>query len=146
MRKGITLYTHGLLWLIGGCAYVLLELLWRGRSHWSMLVVGGTCFECIGQISRRFRRLRLSARASLCALTVTAIEFVSGCILNVWLGMGVWDYSGMRFHLKGQVCLLYTVLWGLLSVAVCPLYAVCYRFIYRFVCRGRYAAEDTLRS
>ena len=24
----------------GGCLYVILELLWRGRSHWTMFILG----------------------------------------------------------------------------------------------------------
>ena len=31
----------------GGSAYVLVELLWRGRSHFSMFLLGGLCFWLI---------------------------------------------------------------------------------------------------
>ena len=32
------------IFLIGGLGYGLLEILWRGRTHWSMLLTGGVCF------------------------------------------------------------------------------------------------------
>ena len=51
-------------------------------------------------------------------LIVTVMEFIAGCILNLWLDLGIWDYSHMPFNLCGQICLPYTLLWILLS-AVC---------------------------
>ena len=42
------------------------------------------------------------------------VEFVSGCIINLWLGLGVWDYSGMAGNLLGQVCPAFGLLWFLI--------------------------------
>lgn len=39
-----------------------------------------------------------------------------GCIVNLWLGWDVWDYSGMVFNILGQVCLAYWMLWVALSL------------------------------
>ena len=50
-------------------------------------------------------------------LIVTVMEFIAGCILNIWLGLGIWDYSQMPFNVLGQICLPYTLLWILLSAA-----------------------------
>ena len=57
---------------VGGISYGLLELLWRGRTHWTMLLLGGVCFLCIGTIRRKGFSLPL--RSLLCALIVTALE------------------------------------------------------------------------
>lgn len=46
---------------------------------------------------------------------VTTGEFVSGCILNLWLGLGIWDYSNMPFNILGQICLPFSLLWVVLS-------------------------------
>ena len=35
----------------GGCLYVVLELAWRGYSHWTMFILGGLCFVLIGAIN-----------------------------------------------------------------------------------------------
>lgn len=48
--------------------------------------------------------------------TVTAIEFLSGYILNIVLGLGIWDYSNMPFNIIGQICLPFTVAWYILSL------------------------------
>ncbi len=38
---------------------------------------------------------------------------LAGLGLNVWLGLGIWDYSGECGNLWGQVCPLYAALWCL---------------------------------
>lgn len=124
------LWVHLCLFLIGGVGYVLIELLWRRRSHSSMFFVGGLCFELMGAIHTRLTRWAMPLRCGLCALAVSAVEFLSGCILNLWLKLGVWDYSKMRFHLLGQVSLAYSLLWGLLSALACPLYVACRRLLF----------------
>lgn len=110
------------LFCIGGGAYNLIEVLWRGHSHWSMFLVGGTCFHVIGAIGTRLRKRSRFAIGSACALAVTAVEYVSGCVLNRRLKLKVWDYSKMPANLNGQVCLLYSVLWGGLSLLALPVY------------------------
>lgn len=51
----------------------------------------------------------------ICSIIITAVEFTSGLILNVWLGLGIWDYSNMPFNILGQICLPFTLLWYVLS-------------------------------
>ncbi len=131
MTKGQTSRLHILLGIIGGLTYNAVELLWRGRTHWSMFLVGGACFELIGYIARRVRA-PLVVKCGLCTLVITAVELISGCIVNLWLQLAVWDYSRMRFNIKGQVCLLYSSFWMLLSLAAMPLYEVMYQ---RLFCR-----------
>ncbi|MBR5539867.1 MAG: hypothetical protein IKU56_00615 [Clostridia bacterium] len=116
MRKFIRLFC------IGGAAYNLIEILWRGHSHWSMFLVGGTCFHLIGKIGTRLQNHSVLLIGAACSATVTAVEYVSGCLFNLRLKLNVWDYSNMPANLKGQVCLLYSTLWGGLSLLVLPLY------------------------
>ena len=101
--------------LFGGALYYLLELLWRGRSHPSMFLLGGLCFWGLGRVGRL--RLSLPLRALLRAALVTCAEFFSGLLLNLALRWDVWDYSGLPGNLLGQVCLLYAALWVPLSGA-----------------------------
>ena len=49
------------------------------------------------------------------AAIVTAVEFVSGILLNMVLNLDVWDYSNMPFNIYGQICLPFTVIWFFLS-------------------------------
>ena len=64
------------------------------------------------------------------ACIVTAAELVTGCIVNLRMGLGVWDYSGVPLSLWGQICLPYSALWFLLCLAVFPLCDVMRRRIF----------------
>lgn len=102
---------------VGGGAYVLLELLWRGRSHWTMFLLGGFLFVVLGLLNEGLTwEMSLIEQAVIGACTVTMAELVAGLILNCWLGLGVWDYSGMPCNLWGQICLPYTLLWAPVSM------------------------------
>ena len=46
---------YGCVFAAGGLGYGGLELLWRGRTHWSMLLCGGVCAVLIYLIAGRER-------------------------------------------------------------------------------------------
>ena len=108
---------HAVLALCGGCVYFLIEMAWRGHSHWTMAVLGGVCFVLIGDINEFIPwNMPLILQGALGSGIVTVLELVSGIILNLWLGLGIWDYSNMPFNLLGQICLPFTLLWVALSI------------------------------
>ena len=97
-----------MLFCLGGGGYVCLELLWRGRSHGSMFFLGGLCFWLIGRI-RRLAKIALSFRLLLCAACVTGLELLTGLAVN--REYQVWDYRSLPVHYRGQICLIYSLLW-----------------------------------
>lgn len=113
MKLSIILLTF----FLGGTIYVLLELLWRGRSHVSMFCAGGLALLLLHGLFLRFA-LPLFAQCLLGGLVITAIEFVAGAIVNVRLKLNVWDYSKMPLNLYGQVCLPFSLLWCLLTLPI----------------------------
>lgn len=110
MRKPLT---YLLQFTLGGLAYGGLEVAYRGYTHRSMILVGGLCFVMLCMLARS--GIGLFAGALTGGLGVTAIEFCAGAVFNMWLGLGVWDYSNLPFNLFGQVCLNFTLLWCVLS-------------------------------
>ena len=82
------------LFCIGGGMYVLLELLWRGRTHVSMFLLGGGCFLMLGQL--RKVRLPMPVLTVAGAAAVTAGELVTGLLVN--RNFAVWDYRGMPLN------------------------------------------------
>ena len=99
------MYKYMTLLLIGGGLYVLVELIWRGRSHWTMFVLGGLCFIGIGLINEIIPwDMPLWQQIIIGACIVTALEFLTGCIVNLWLGWAVWDYSMLPGNVFGQIC------------------------------------------
>ncbi len=104
----------------GGAGYGIIELLWRGHTHWSMLIAGGMCFTIFSRIAERCRKRSLIYKAVLCSMSVTVVEFGFGIVFNKILKMNVWDYSKMPYNILGQICPLYTVLWGALGLIFVP--------------------------
>ena len=98
----------------------MLEILWRGYTHWSMTLVGGLCFLVLYALHAYVRAVPFLLRCLLGAIAVTALEFSAGCVVNLWLGWRVWDYSGAPMNLLGQICPFYTLLWFVLSAAAAP--------------------------
>ena len=110
---------YTLLFLIGGFAYGTVEIMFRGFSHVSMLIAGGLCFVFIGWINEdqhRNESMSLISQMLISAIVITMVEFAVGLIVNVWLGLDVWDYSNMPYNFMGQICLLYMVIWFFLSL------------------------------
>ena len=108
------------IYLFGGIGYGAIETVWRGYTHWTMIVAGGVCACLIHLIATRMRD-RLWKKWIMCAACVTTVEFVVGCIVNLRLGWNVWDYSHLPLNLFGQVSLPFTAIWTLLSVVALTL-------------------------
>lgn len=101
----------------GGSTYCSLEVIFRGRSHWSMVVLAFILFLLIGSLNNLFPwEMSLAKQGVIGACIVTVLEFITGCIVNIWLGWNVWDYSNMPLNILGQVCLPFSLLWILLSI------------------------------
>ena len=97
----------GLLFTVGGSAYMGLELLWRGWSHGSMFLAGGSCFLILGELERR--KLPIPLRAALGAGIITMVEYAAGLAFN--RNYTVWDYRDQPMNLHGQICLPFCLLW-----------------------------------
>ena len=93
--------------MLGGVGYGLLELIWRGRTHFSMVLTGGACLVAICAVNEKMKKRNIFLRAAVCAAAITAAEFAVGVVVNRWLDMSVWDYGGMPGNLMAAaVCSL----------------------------------------
>ena len=102
---------YSVIYALGSLGYCIIEILWRGYSHWSMGILGAVCFLEIFRIHRLFNSLPTVAKALMGSCAITALELVAGLILNLWLELRIWDYSNMPLHLLGQICLPFSVMW-----------------------------------
>jgi len=106
-----------ILFLFGGIFYYMTEIIVRGYSHWTMFIAGGLIFLLIGIENQRIRwEWALTSQMFLSCLTITICEFITGLIVNVWLGLDVWSYADKPYNLLGQICLLNSVLWFFYSL------------------------------
>ena len=106
--------------LLGGFGYVGLELLWRGRSHYSMFLAGGICFLLLGKLNRVRPRLSLPLRCLVGAGIITMIELAAGLIFN--RHFQVWDYRDAPLNFMGQICLPFSLLWIPVGLGAMSLY------------------------
>ena len=108
------------LFFLGGGLYGLLELLWRGRTHGSMVLLGGGCFLFLGWL-RRFR-IPIPVKMIVGTAGITMGELLTGLLVN--RSFRVWDYRSMPANFLGQICLPFSLLWLPLSLLGMWLYGL----------------------
>ena len=110
-----------IMFFVGGMGYGLIEILWRGYTHPSMLAAGGICFSFFGYLSEKLQNKSILLKAVLGSGFVTFIELSFGIVFNIILKQNVWNYSNRFLNFKGQICPLYSVFWLVLSLVFIPL-------------------------
>lgn len=116
-KLGIYLYVF----LIGATLYSTIEVAFRGYTHWTMTLTGGVIFTLIYLMNKYIKTRSLTIRCLISCSIITAIEFVVGVIVNIIFKMNVWDYSNQPLNLFGQICLVFTAAWFIISVPACYL-------------------------
>lgn len=118
-----------LLWTWGGTVYFLLEVAYKTatghqeRISWTMLVLAVVLCVPVERAGYQLPwECPLWLQALACASLVTITEFFAGCVLNLWLGLDIWDYSALPLHLYGQVCLPFSLAWWVLCFAFIPVF------------------------
>ncbi len=105
--------------LIGSIGYPALELLYRGRTHWTMALAGGCSLFLLRRIRSRYKNRPLWQQALRGGLYITGLEYLLGRKFNA--KYRIWDYRNVPWNLQGQICLPYTLFWCGLSAAVLSL-------------------------
>ena len=132
------LETDTVLFLTGAAGYALIEVLYRGHTHWSMGVAGGICFTVFGHRWETLRTLPKIYMPIFGSALVTGVELVFGLIFNIGLTQQVWDYSRLPFNFMGQICVLFSCLWGLLCIPAIPVAGLMHRRLCRNLrCDGK---------
>ena len=103
---------YAYLFWFGGSFYVTLEAIYRQRSHWTMLVLAGLVFIAVGLLNEKWSwETSLILQVLVGTVIATTGEFATGCIVNLWLGWNVWDYSSLKWSVFGQICPQFILLW-----------------------------------
>ena len=58
MRQLSNCTIHALFGLIVGIIYMMIELAWRGRTHWTMMVLAAIIFICAGVLDELDKPLK----------------------------------------------------------------------------------------
>ena len=104
------------IFMVGYCTYYGVEILYRGHSSWTMGILGGLMLVLVGGINNWIPHgTGFIKQMAIGAVMITVAEFIAGLILNVWLGLHIWDYSNLPLNIMGQISLPFTVAWFFLS-------------------------------
>ncbi len=101
---------------VGAVIYSLIEIIFRGFTHWTMTLTGGTAFLMIHISNFRMKTKSLFLKCLAGSAIITALEFFVGCIVNRRFHLNVWDYSGQKFNILGQICPVFSAAWFLLTL------------------------------
>lgn len=114
MRKLFLKYS--ILFSYGGFVYMITELLFRQKTHWSMAFLGGLCFICLDLINEIFKwSTPLIMQAIIGGLfIVTPLEYIFGILFNQ--DFTIWNYNNMPLNLQGQICLSFSILWCIIAI------------------------------
>ncbi len=98
-----------------GAIYFLTEVLFRGYSHWTMFLLGGTCGVLIGLLNEHKFTWETSILKMVLwgELIVLPLELITGLILHkiIKITPPIWDYSHLPFNLWGQSSLLFAIIF-----------------------------------
>lgn len=121
MRKDLTIFT-----LMGIC-YVFIEIAFSsivslkpaliGHSSLWMFLVGGLLGLTLGKMNeiKTTRNLIYPFNILAGAAMITLNELISGIILNIWLGFDIWDYSSAAYNFLGQIDIVHSLCWIVLT-------------------------------
>ena len=87
-----------------------------------MTLTGGSCITVMYMWNELLASRPAPLKWLVGAVSITLIEFVVGCVVNLLLRQNVWDYSNLRFNLLGQICLSFSAMWYLISI---PAFSLC---------------------
>ncbi len=102
---------YGFVFLLGTVGYGLLELMYRGRTHWTMVCLGGLSFLILFVLRQNMQPTGRLVRCLAGCVAITVLELLVGSIVNCRMRWMVWDYSGLAYNVRGQICPGFTMLW-----------------------------------
>ena len=78
---------YSIIYTVGSLGYGLLEIFWRGFTHWSMLFAGGISMLWLYILNIKNFSMKLWKKCLCGAAIITAVEFVVGLFVNRLLGL-----------------------------------------------------------
>lgn len=107
-----------LLFLVGYCTYISIEVTYRNISYPIMGICGGLAILLLDKINDN-----ISWNVDLClqglcgSALITFFELIIGEIaLHTSLLPVMWDYSNVSLNFDGVICLPFSIVWFFLSI------------------------------
>ena len=106
------------LFSVGYCAYIAIEVTYRGVSYPIMGLCGGAAVVLPEIIHSKLpQNTDLLLQGLFGSVLITLMELIIGeAALRTSLFPIMWDYSNVALNYDGVICLPFSILWGLLSI------------------------------
>ena len=113
------LFKDFVLFVIFGAIYFGLECIWKGTlTHWTMFVLGGLVGMLIGNINEKIHwEMPIFQQATIGMGVAIFCEATAGIILNIILGLHIWEYRKFTFF-WGQCSVPFCIVWLILAFVV----------------------------
>lgn len=110
-------YKNVILFTVGFCLYITMEVLFRGYSFPLMGVCAGLVVVLLDKINDYISwDIDILVQSILGMLMVTIMELIIGTIfLDTNLLPVMWDYSNLPLNFRGIICIPFMALWMILS-------------------------------
>ena len=118
-----------IIFLFGGFGYGLLEIAFRGFTHWSMIITGGSALLILYLINLALPNTPTILKALIGALSITITEFSVGIIVNKVFSFGVWDYTGTPGNILGIITPSFSLIWFMISLIMISVFKNIQRII-----------------
>ena len=105
-----------IIFCIGSLMYSLIEVLYRGYTHWTMTLTGGALFSLLYFINLSMKTRSFLVRGLVGCFVITLTELLVGVVVNLIFDLHVWDYSSIPGNILGQICPTFSFGWFLLSL------------------------------
>ncbi len=125
--KGMNIYKILLICYIGSFLGVVIEMLWwyLKKGVWAsraglvfgpfnLLYGAGAVVMSVALYKFRNKGRKLSFIGGF--LVGTVVEYACSFFQEIMFGSRSWNYSGKPFNINGRVCLIYSLIWGVLGV------------------------------
>ena len=107
-----------ILFIVGFCLYITIEVIYRNYSYWQMGCCGGLAIVILDKINSKISWKTDILLQGLCgSLLITIMELIIGEIaLRSSVIPIMWDYSSMPLNFDGVICLPFSAIWLILSI------------------------------
>ena len=111
-----------LLLIIGGLGYGLIEIAFRGYTHWSMIITGGSAFLCLYILNEALESTHILVKSLIGAVIITTMELTVGLVVNKLFNFAVWDYTNTSINFLGVISLPFCACWFAISYVILKLF------------------------
>ncbi len=120
---------YALIFIVGGFGYGLLEIVFRGFTHWSMIITGGSALISLYLIYQAFPDQSIIIKSLIGCSVITTLEFTVGLIVNKLFSFGVWDYTNSPDNILGVISLRFSLCWFAISFIMLSLFVTLQKII-----------------